>query len=102
MTGGSTSRLLTKAVPAPYTGTLVAVALAVVVPFVAVAATPQPPRDYWLGPLTILIISGLRYSWIAASRHRRLFEMIFWLFAYVFLGLPRWCSSALRLIPMHS
>ena len=87
MTGGSTRPSPTKAVPAPITGTVVAIALAVVVPLVVVAATPQPPRDYWLGPLTILIISGLRYSWIVASRQRRLFEMVFWLFAYVFMGL---------------
>lgn len=87
MSSNSTGRLLTKAVPAPYTGTLVAIALAVIAPLSVIAATRTPPRDYWLGPLIILILSGLRYSWIVASRHRRLFEMIFLLFTYVFLGL---------------
>lgn len=34
----------------------------------------------------VMILAGARYAWIIASASRHLYEMVLWLFTYVFLG----------------
>lgn len=52
----------------------------------AVPLSPSgDPRWYWSWILTALV--GVRYAWLTALGAPRLFELVFWLFTYVFLGL---------------
>lgn len=73
--------------PAPFFGTLAAFALAGVAPILILMAAPddQSHGDF-VGPMVIAILAALRLSVIVGARARRLFEMVFWLYAYVFLG----------------
>ncbi len=41
----------------------------------------------WYGAWALSVATGVRYAWLVAVAPRRLFELIFWLFTYVFLGL---------------
>lgn len=68
-------------------GTWVATALVVVLPAVLIYFTRTPPDSAWLGALVITAISGARYAWIVGDGRRRLIEMSFWVFTYVFLGI---------------
>jgi hypothetical protein len=72
--------------PAPLLGTIALILLAVVFPLAIVGSTSNDGHDAWPGACAVMIIAGLRFSWVLASRERRLFEMVFWLFFYVFLG----------------
>lgn len=65
----------------------VASALVIFVPTAVVTFTPTPHRSVWIGALAITTVAGLRYAWIIGAGHRRLIEMSFWMFTYVFLGL---------------
>ena len=68
-------------------GAWVAVAMVVVLPAVLVHFTPAPTGSAWLGALLIIVVSGIRYAWIVGDGRRRLIEMSFWVFTYVFLGI---------------
>ncbi len=63
--------------------------LAGIAPLLLISSTPlsrgSSPAWIWAWVFTILV--GLRYAWLVADGARRLFEVVFWLFAYVFLGL---------------
>ena len=68
---------------------VLAVTTAGVVPAVLMAATPingnQSPA--WIAALALVVLAGVRFSWLVAQGTMRLFEIVFWLFTYVFLGL---------------
>lgn len=49
--------------------------------------------------LLIMGLSGLRYSWIIGSRSRHLYEMVYWLFTYVFMGMAPYVQQRLGIIP---
>lgn len=72
--------------PASLLGTIVLIFLVGVFPLAIVGFTPGNGHNAWLGACAIMIIAGVRFSWVLASRERRLFEMVVWLFFYVFLG----------------
>ncbi len=67
--------------------TWVAIAMAVLVPVVLVYSTPSDGQPVWAVALSVTTLSSLRYAWIIADGQRRLHEMSFWVFVYVFLGL---------------
>lgn len=73
---------------APLLATMVAIALAGLAPALIVAATPEAGHpSNSLGPTLIAIPAALRLAMIVGSSTRRLFEMVFWLYVYVFLGI---------------
>ena len=76
-----------RALPAWLLATWVAIAMVVVLPVALVASTPSDGQPVWVVALSVTTIAGLRYAWIIADGRRRLHEMSFWVFVYVFLGL---------------
>ncbi|MGB3770846.1 MAG: oligosaccharide repeat unit polymerase [Rhodococcus sp. (in: high G+C Gram-positive bacteria)] len=72
---------------APLLAVWVLASMVILVPAVVVAFTPTPNRSVWWGALIVTTIAGIRYAWIIGEGHRRLIEMSFWMFTYVFLGL---------------
>jgi hypothetical protein len=67
--------------------TWVGIAMVVLLPALLVYLTPAPKSATWLLALVVTTISGARYMWIVADGRRRLYELTFWVFTYVFLGL---------------
>lgn len=63
------------------------VGMVVLLPAILIYVTPTPNSSVWLLALVVTTISGARYTWIVADGRRRLFEMSFWVFTYVFLGI---------------
>ncbi|WP_275775905.1 hypothetical protein [Paenarthrobacter sp. Y-19] len=45
------------------------------------------------GFILIMVLAGVRISWILSSSYRHLYEMIFWLFTYVFMGVAPFVQS---------
>lgn len=75
-------------IPAPYLATNVALALAIIGPVVILYATPEHSGMFdYAGPLLVSVFAGLRFAFIVGARARNLYEMVVWLFAYVFLGI---------------
>lgn len=68
-------------------GVWVAVVLVVIAPVAVILASPDPDNGPWYLPLAITTIAGARYAWIIGEGYRRLVEMSFWVFTYVFMGL---------------
>ncbi len=58
-------------------------------PLLVMAATPlsEQTSPAWVWAWLLTIVVGLRYAWLVATAPQRLFELIVWLFTYVFLGL---------------
>jgi hypothetical protein len=80
--------VLPKPLPAPYLATVVASILAGVAPIFIIYATPQTgDANSYQGPLLIAAVSGLMFGGVVGSRIRRLFEMVIWLYVYVFFGI---------------
>lgn len=74
--------------PAPGLGTIVALVLGGIAPFLIMYGTPNDASNgRYVGPLLVAILSGCAYSVILGSRRRQLFAMTFWLFVYVFLAI---------------
>jgi hypothetical protein len=62
--------------------------LSVVVPLLVVTTVPDVDRSAaWVITLAICCWAGVRLSWIIATRPTSLYEFMFWLFTYIFLGL---------------
>jgi hypothetical protein len=83
---GSTRKRPTGA-SAPLLSTLTGLSLVVVCPIIVIASTANFPGWPFAGPLVVTAVSGARFAWIVGSSKRRLFEMVVWLFCYVFLGI---------------
>jgi hypothetical protein len=68
---------------------ILAVAMAGVVPAALMAATPMDGNQSpaWIAALALVVLAGVRFAWLVAQGRMRLFEIVFWLFTYVFLGL---------------
>lgn len=83
----------------PALGSFMAVTLCGLVPAWLYAATSARSDDphWWL--LSILVVSGLRFSAVLGSRRRRPHEMVFWLFTYVFLGMAPMVQFRLHMNP---
>jgi hypothetical protein len=58
-------------------------------PTLVIGSTPLSERssDAWPWAWLVTLLVGLRYSWVVAAAPSRLYELIVWLFTYVFLGL---------------
>ena len=58
-------------------------------PTLVMGSTPLSERssDAWQWAWLLTVVVGLRYSWVVAVAPSRLYELIVWLFTYVFLGL---------------
>jgi len=68
-------------------GALCVVLFSVAVPAYVLASTPAARNPAWPGALVVVVLVGLRYSWLVGRGQQRLIEMTVWLFTYVFLGL---------------
>ncbi|MGV9793132.1 hypothetical protein [Gordonia sp. NPDC003422] len=68
-------------------GVGVALVLGVVIPAVTIESTDSPDGYTWLGPLGLAVLAASRLAWLMMAGQRRLFEMTFWVFTYVFMGL---------------
>jgi O-antigen polysaccharide polymerase Wzy len=77
----------------------VCAALVIVFPILVIRYTPIPAATTWRGLLVVTTISGLRYSWIVGAGIRRPYEMSFWVFTYVFLGLAPLAQLRMEQIP---
>ena len=65
----------------------VAATLIVFGPVAIIRYTGVPDNRLWLWSLPVIVIAGFRFAWLIGSGERRLFEMMYWAFAYAFLGL---------------
>jgi hypothetical protein len=73
--------------PAPFLAAIVALVLSCVAPLIIIYVTPEiNDADAFQGPMIIAAVSGLAYARVVGSRSRRLFEMVIWLYVYVFFG----------------
>lgn len=84
---------------APFLGTLAAMVMAVFVPSALVYLTPAPYADTWHQPLFVAVLVSLRYGWVVASANRRPFEMVLWLFFYIFFGLAPLVQMRMQIDP---
>ncbi|TSE00420.1 oligosaccharide repeat unit polymerase [Skermania sp. ID1734] len=82
-TGTSTDR---NALTGPLIAVWVGVILVAILPAIFIRFTPAPQDHTWIGALVVIAIAGCRYAWIVGEGRRRLIEMSFWVFVYVFLG----------------
>jgi len=58
-------------------------------PALVIAATPlsDASSGAWVWAWLLTVVVGARYAWLVAAAPQRLFEIVVWLFTYVFLGL---------------
>lgn len=61
--------------------------LAALGPAMIISATAIPTTASWLWALPATVLCAARLAWLIGSGQRRLFELMFWSYAYVFLGL---------------
>jgi hypothetical protein len=61
--------------------------LAVFAPVAIITFTGNPPNSYWLWTLPATVICAARFAWLMGSGERRLFELMFWSYTYMFLCL---------------
>lgn len=74
--------------PSLWSGFVVAFLFAVAVPCIVYMLVPNTPNGgIATGPLAISVLTGVNFAVVVASRARRPFEMVTWVFAYVFLGI---------------
>ncbi|MCH8611644.1 hypothetical protein [Arsenicicoccus dermatophilus] len=72
---------------APLLGIAMSVTLCVGVPFMLTLNTAVPTWSPIPWPAVgVMVVSGARYAWLVASSRRHLYEMVLWLFTYVFMG----------------
>ncbi len=66
-----------------------ATVMAGVAPLLLMSSTPLRPATspVWIWAAMLTVVVGLRYAWLVSLGEQRLFELMFWLFVYVFLGL---------------
>lgn len=62
--------------------------LSALVPLLVLLEVPESGRtDAWVATLVVAVWAGLRLSFRIASGAPRLFDFVFWLFTYIFMGL---------------
>lgn len=68
---------------------VVSVAMAGIVPAILIALTPTDGSESpaWAAMLALAVVAGVRFAWLVSRGELRLYEIVFWLFTYVFLGL---------------
>src|SRR5689334_15367945 len=76
------------AAASPALAVLVAALLVVVAPYLMLTQTAVGDSLSPCWPaLACTTLAGLRFAWVVGSGERHLFELVIWLFAYVFMGL---------------
>lgn len=85
--------------PSPALGTYVALVLVGLVPIWLFVSTSAAAGVTPWGHVAIMALAGLRYAWLMASASRHLYEMVLWLFIYVFLGMAPFVQQALGIEP---
>ncbi|WP_461165896.1 hypothetical protein [Tsukamurella serpentis] len=68
-------------------GTWTLVLMAVLIPGLLISTTASPSEPDWLGTLVVTTVVSVRFAFLVGAGERRLFEMTFWVFTYVFMGL---------------
>lgn len=68
-------------------GVITVIALVIFIPAIILTEANVGRSNAWPVTMGILLLSGIRLSFLVHAGERRLFEFIFWLFAYVFFGL---------------
>ena len=61
--------------------------MAVFGPVAIITFTSNPPNSYWLWTLPATVMCAARFAWLMGSGERRLFEVMFWSYTYMFLCL---------------
>ncbi|MGW0036392.1 hypothetical protein [Gordonia sp. NPDC003376] len=73
--------------------------LVVILPCAIVATTGGEAGLLWLWVIPLVVMSGGRLAWLVRRGERRLYEMTFWVFTYVFMGLAPLAQIRERLWP---
>ncbi len=68
---------------------IIATLMAGIAPVMLISSTPlnDGSSPAWIPAYIFVIVVGLRFAWVVATQPQRLFEVVFWLFTYVFMGL---------------
>jgi hypothetical protein len=85
-----------------YNGLVTLWASAILVVFGPVAIiryTGVPDNRMWMWSLPVIIVAGVRFAWLIGTGERRLFEMMYWAFAYAFLGLAPLAQLRMDIFP---
>ncbi len=85
--GGAPAAVASPAARGPLKVLLYAVVLSGLVPALLLIATAGGPGDSQPGLIAVMVVAGLRFSWILGSPVRHLHELVIWVFVYVFLGM---------------
>ncbi|MGN7147509.1 hypothetical protein ACTHQ6_00765 [Arthrobacter sp. SAFR-179] len=72
---------------APFLATVTGIALAFVVPIIIAMMTPESLYGEEWGVIASCVIGGLMVAFVTGSAQRRPFQMVTWVFIYVFLGI---------------
>ncbi|MGW4101269.1 hypothetical protein [Mycobacterium sp. NPDC004974] len=68
-------------------------------PVAIIRYTGAPDNRLWMWSLPVIVVAGLRFAWLIGTGERRLFEMMYWAFAYAFLGLAPMAQLRLDAFP---
>lgn len=68
-------------------------------PVAIIRYTGVPDNRLWMWSLPVIVVAGLRFAWLIGTGERRLFEMMYWAFAYAFLGLAPLAQLRMDLFP---
>lgn len=71
-------------------------------PVAIIRYTGVPDNRLWLWALPVIILAGVRFAWLIGTGERRLFEMMYWAFAYAFLGLAPLAQLRMDAFPTTS
>lgn len=58
----------------------------------------QNGADPWWS-MAVIVIVGLRFAWVLGSSTRHIFEMVLWLFTYIFMGMAPYVQYRLGVNP---
>lgn len=71
-------------------------------PVAIIRYTGVPDNRLWMWSLPVIIVAGVRFAWLIGTGERRLFEMMYWAFAYAFLGLAPLAQLRMDAFPTTS
>ncbi|MGO9354577.1 MAG: hypothetical protein ACLP3C_28430 [Mycobacterium sp.] len=74
--------------------------MAVFAPIAIIRATGIPTHASWLWSLPAIAISAARFAFLIGKGEQRLFEMMFWCYSYIFLGLAPLAQLRLDFWPL--
>lgn len=68
-------------------------------PVAIIRYTGVPDNGLWMWSLPVIVVAGVRFAWLIGTGERRLFEMMYWAFAYAFLGLAPLAQLRMDIFP---